>query len=137
MVGEGAELGTDAVSVDQSFDYYQHKYTLLAALAAYAQNLLHEKRKGRRNRPPRQTKRAKAMRATRKFQGRLMTWYGCLLEVYLALSPAEKDSLERWESQPDFGSSAGTSDWPGWEKYIGKRPVFSQVNPLNGGQAYE
>lgn len=35
------------------------------------------------------------------------------------LTPHERTALHTWEDSPQFTS---TDDWPGWEKYIGKRP---------------
>jgi len=43
--------------------------------------------------------------------------YGC----YAAMPKNERDELHAWEADHVDGSGAyGTSDWPGWEKYIGK-----------------
>ena len=39
-----------------------------------------------------------------------------------AMSNNEKAKLNDWEKENLDGHSIGTSDWPGWEKHIGKMP---------------
>lgn len=41
-----------------------------------------------------------------------------------AMPEAEREELDKWEKDNLDGHSVGTSDWPGWEKYIGARPTF-------------
>ena len=49
--------------------------------------------------------------------------------VYQAMPQVEKQALHDWERQYVDGSGKyATSDWPGWEKYIGKRVIASQVS---------
>lgn len=44
-----------------------------------------------------------------------------MVGCYSALPPQDRDELHAWEAQHVDGSGTyGTSDWPGWEKYIGK-----------------
>ena len=50
-------------------------------------------------------------------------WYGMMMGAAAAMPEHEKRELEEWEKTHLDGSTVGTDDWPGWEKYIGKRPV--------------
>lgn len=59
---------------------------------------------------------------TRK-QKKLLRWYGRMVEAGQKLTPAEQADLEIWDRQLKFEFGLGTSDWPGWEKHIGKSPV--------------
>jgi hypothetical protein len=38
------------------------------------------------------------------------------------LNNEERAELDEWEKQNLDGSFVCTSDWPGWEKHIGRRP---------------
>jgi hypothetical protein len=49
-------------------------------------------------------------------------WYAKLIEAYRVMSDEEKRELEEWEKKNVNGHSVATSDWPGWERYIGKKP---------------
>jgi 5-methylcytosine-specific restriction enzyme A len=51
-----------------------------------------------------------------------LVWMAQMSGVYQAMSSTERASLEAWEKQHLDGTS-GTSDWPGWTKYIGSQPV--------------
>lgn len=39
--------------------------------------------------------------------------------VYAALPQPERDALAEWEAANLDGHTVATSDWPGWDKYIG------------------
>ena len=55
------------------------------------------------------------------------------------MSEEEKIQLENWERKFVDGSGTyGTSDWPGWEKYIGKFPMPEQRlrEPRKSGFVY-
>jgi hypothetical protein len=53
-------------------------------------------------------------------------WNAMLYGVYQAMPDAEKEELHEWERKYiDGGGKFATSDWPGWEKYIGERPKFA------------
>lgn len=53
-------------------------------------------------------------------QFRLLGWFDAMFACYEhQLSDAERQSLAAYERSPEF---QGTSNWPGWERYIGKRP---------------
>jgi len=45
-----------------------------------------------------------------------------LIEAYRVMSDEEKKELEEWEKKNVNGHSVVTSDWPGWERYIGRKP---------------
>ncbi|HVU26979.1 MAG TPA: GIY-YIG nuclease family protein [Verrucomicrobiae bacterium] len=49
-------------------------------------------------------------------------WYGAMYGAYQAMPEEEKMALRVWERENLDGCKIGTSDWPGWEKYIGKPP---------------
>lgn len=43
--------------------------------------------------------------------------------VYAALPPHERAALEQWERENLDGRTVASSDWPGWDKYIGPAPT--------------
>lgn len=51
----------------------------------------------------------------------LLDWYGGMLAVYRdRLTEADRVELTAWEER-NLGVLA-TSDWPGWERFLPKRP---------------
>lgn len=48
-------------------------------------------------------------------------YMGMIMGAYHAMPEKEKEALHEWE-RTHLGHGFGTSDWPGWEKYIGKPP---------------
>ncbi len=59
----------------------------------------------------------------RDYQFEFYGYMGSLIGCYAAMQQSEKDELHAWEKEHVDGSGRfATSDWPGWEKYIGKRP---------------
>ena len=52
---------------------------------------------------------------------RTLEWYVKMMACLDTLSPGERAGFERWDSERDADQT--TSDWPGFEKYIGKRPL--------------
>lgn len=57
----------------------------------------------------------------RSAQRRELThWFGKMITCVEALPPAERAAFEQWDHERPSGLR--TSDWPGFEKYIGKRP---------------
>jgi len=52
----------------------------------------------------------------------VLLWMAQMVGVYRAMPDAEREELERWERENVDGSAIGSSDWPGWEKYIGRCP---------------
>lgn len=57
----------------------------------------------------------------------LLKWYEQMALCFeRELSAQEKADLDRWDREwVDGGAGLSTSDWPGWEKHIGKRPNLS------------
>ena len=54
-------------------------------------------------------------------------WYAMMYGVYQAMPDEEKQALHNWEQNYVDGSGRfATSDWPGWEKYIGKMSTSIQ-----------
>ena len=53
-----------------------------------------------------------------------------------AMSADQRAELDEWEKDNLDGHSIGTSDWPGWEKYIGPRPVFEEQEIDRSGFIY-
>lgn len=45
-----------------------------------------------------------------------------MLKAYEDMDEEEREELHRWEREHLDGHSVATSDWPGWEKYVGKAP---------------
>jgi hypothetical protein len=66
-----------------------------------------------------------ARRSNKEFRDAVFTWSGKMVEAYKNLSKEEKQELEEWErTRVNSRDGIATSDWPGWEKYIGKMPEF-------------
>lgn len=50
-----------------------------------------------------------------------LEYAAAIVGCYAALQPHERENLHVWEAEYIDGSGKyGTSDWPGWEKYIGR-----------------
>lgn len=49
-------------------------------------------------------------------------WVAAMMGVYAALPEREREELHAWEAENLVGATVGTSDWPGWTKYIGEPP---------------
>jgi hypothetical protein len=49
-------------------------------------------------------------------------WMAAMLGVYATLPEREREELHAWEAENLDGATVGTSDWPGWAKYIGEPP---------------
>jgi hypothetical protein len=57
-------------------------------------------------------------------QTRFLEWYAKMYGVYQAMPESERAKLFAWEQENVTGDGrVGTSDWPGWEKYIGLQPA--------------
>jgi hypothetical protein len=54
----------------------------------------------------------------------VLEWYAMMMGVLAAMPQDEKEALYLWERTHLDGHIA-TSDWPGWEKYIGTIPSGS------------
>jgi hypothetical protein len=50
-----------------------------------------------------------------------LEYAAAMVGCYSALPPHEREDLHAWDARHVDGSGAyGTSDWPGWEKHIGR-----------------
>ncbi len=58
-----------------------------------------------------------------RYQERLLEWYGKMVNTAETMPEHERQELKAWERANLDGRTVGTSDWPGWEKYIGKPPI--------------
>ncbi len=64
-------------------------------------------------------------------------YMGSIIGCYQAMPQSERDELHNWEKKYVTGSGDYvTSDWPGWEKYIGKRPELKKDNIDPSGHVY-
>ena len=52
----------------------------------------------------------------------MIRWYGKMVAAYETMSEADRQELHEWERTHLDGRYVGTSDWPGWERLIGKQP---------------
>jgi hypothetical protein len=52
--------------------------------------------------------------------GRVMQWFGKMLECVERLPPGERAEFDRWDRERSEG--VATSDWPGFAKYLSTRP---------------
>jgi hypothetical protein len=68
------------------------------------------------------TKKVSETRANREA---LLEWYGKMVEAHKALPEEKRQELDEWERTNLNGQTVGTSDWPGWEELIGRRPDVS------------
>jgi hypothetical protein len=62
-------------------------------------------------------------RATKSYRDDMFLWFMRMVEASLQLSDEDRQALKEWEAANLDGETVTTSDWPGWEKYIGKKPV--------------
>lgn len=68
------------------------------------------------------------IRGARTFSA--LEWFAMMYGVYKAMPESEREELLAWEIEHINGSGKfGTSDWPGWEKYIGPAPKFDLSTP--------
>jgi hypothetical protein len=59
------------------------------------------------------------------FRTELLGWYAAMVAVSKAMPESEMRELLDWEARNLDGCTVGTSDWPGWEKYTGRKPAPS------------
>jgi len=50
----------------------------------------------------------------------LVQWFGKMIICLESLRPEERAAFDKWDQERPEG--VRTSDWPGFEKHIGKRP---------------
>jgi hypothetical protein len=62
-------------------------------------------------------------KANKAYRETILAWTQKMLDSYRTLDDAEKQELHDWEhAHVDGSGRVGTTDWPGWEKHIGKKP---------------
>ncbi len=66
---------------------------------------------------------------TKQERDEMLAWYAKMNEASQKFSPEERAELEAWEAANLDGATVATSDWPGWEKYIGKSPHPASAQP--------
>lgn len=54
------------------------------------------------------------------YHGRLMQWFGKMVECVESLPPEECAELDKWDRERRDG--VATSDWPGFAKYLPAPP---------------
>lgn len=64
-------------------------------------------------------KKARGITPTKKYE-RTIAWFNRMMNAFEKMEPEERMALNEWESANPEGSR---SEWPGWEKLIGKRPA--------------
>ena len=57
-----------------------------------------------------------------EYRRELLDWYKQMVTVAARLSPEARSELEAWEQLNLNGHSIGTTDWPGWQRYMPPRP---------------
>jgi hypothetical protein len=64
------------------------------------------------------------IRHNREDRDKGIRWFEAMVNCYdKNLSEEEKDALHKWDREMIGGPEGlGTSDWPGWKKYIGEYP---------------
>lgn len=60
----------------------------------------------------------KVIRAERRVRTNPIVRFKQLLEIYERMPVEERDALHEWEHENIDGHSIGTTDWPGWRKYL-------------------
>ena len=66
-----------------------------------------------------------------------LQYASAMVGCYAAMPEEEKSALHAWEAVHVDGSGAlGTSDWPGWEKYIGKFHLAPEKEARTFGYVY-
>jgi hypothetical protein len=68
---------------------------------------------------------AKKVGERRASREALLEWYGKMVETHKSLPEEKKKELDEWERANLNGQTIETSDWPGWEELIGKKPDVS------------
>lgn len=58
---------------------------------------------------------------TRDQRDEMIGWITRMMDTYRKMSRKDRKALAEWEAA-NIGGSVATSDWPGWEPLIGRRP---------------
>ena len=77
---------------------------------------------------------------TKAFHKKLLRWFAAMGRTLEGLSEAEQRELTDWEKK-NLGppKDLASSDWPGWRRYVGEKPVYAEpIRPIGfpkAGQA--
>ena len=65
-------------------------------------------------------------RRMKAFHKKMLHWFAAMGRTLDGMSEAERCELREWEKE-NLGPSKdlATSDWPGWRRYIGEKPVYA------------
>ena len=64
------------------------------------------------------------MKEPRNHAERVYAYLVAMTEAYPTLPPDERQAFDNWRN---LATSRRDSDWPGWVKYLGPRPVNLEV----------
>jgi hypothetical protein len=54
----------------------------------------------------------------------ILNWYAKMADVYKTMSDTDREEFDEWErAQKMIEPSVDITNWPGWERYIGKKPT--------------
>jgi hypothetical protein len=63
-----------------------------------------------------------ARKAKKEHRDNLIAWFSRMVDASMKMSEEDKRALKEWEAANLDGRNVATSDWPGWEKFVGKKP---------------
>jgi DNA-binding MarR family transcriptional regulator len=63
-----------------------------------------------------------ARKAKKEYRDNMISWFGRMVDAFTKMSEKDKQALKEWEAENLGDKRMATSDWPGWEKYVGKKP---------------
>jgi DNA-binding transcriptional MocR family regulator len=63
-----------------------------------------------------------ARRRASKGQDEMIEWANHMMDAFRNMSKKDRKALVDWEAANLDGKNGATSDWPGWEHLIGKKP---------------
>lgn len=75
------------------------------------------------------TARAIKLREGRAHRDRILSYFEKMQVCYKMLSEEERRALHEWDRNRPAG--VGTSDWPGWARYIGISPLDETKRPFS------
>jgi predicted GIY-YIG superfamily endonuclease len=67
---------------------------------------------------------------------RMLEYFAMMHGCMATLPEDEKVALETWEQENLDGATLSTSDWPGWVKYIGPKPLPNETEKSDEGFVY-
>jgi DNA-binding MarR family transcriptional regulator len=63
-----------------------------------------------------------ARKARKEYRDDMISWYARMVEAFTKMPEADRRALKEWEAENLGDKRLATSDWPEWEKYVGKKP---------------